>query len=50
MEKYAPKQKDLASRDVVSRSILKEILAGRGCGPNKDYVELHLSHVPKEEL
>ena len=50
MLKYAPKVKDLASRDVVSRSILKEILAGRGCGPNKDYVNLHLDHLPSEEL
>ena len=50
MEKYAPNLKDLASRDVVSRSILKEILAGRGCGPKKDYVNLHLDHLPSEEL
>jgi len=50
MEKYAPKVKDLASRDVVSRSILKEIIAGRGCGPKKDHVLLHLDHLPAEKL
>ena len=50
MEKYAPTVKDLASRDVVSRSIILEILEGRGCGPKKDYVYLHLDHIPKEKL
>jgi len=45
MEKYAPKAKDLASRDVVSRSIAIEINEGRGVGKNKDYVNLHLDHI-----
>ena len=45
MVKYAPQAKDLASRDVVSRAITMEINAGRGCGPNKDYVLLELSHL-----
>lgn len=45
MEKYAPHVKDLASRDVVSRSITMEINEGRGCGPKKDYVHLVISHV-----
>jgi succinate dehydrogenase / fumarate reductase flavoprotein subunit len=45
MERYAPTAKDLASRDVVSRAITIEINEGRGCGPNKDYVELHIEHL-----
>ncbi len=45
MERYAPTARDLASRDVVSRSIATEIRAGRGCGPNKDYVLLKLDHL-----
>jgi succinate dehydrogenase / fumarate reductase, flavoprotein subunit len=45
MERYAPHAKDLASRDVVSRAITLEIRAGRGCGPNKDYANLHLAHL-----
>jgi len=45
MEKYAPKAKDLASRDVVSRSIAIEINEGRGVGKNKDHVNLHLDHI-----
>lgn len=48
MERYAPTAKDLASRDVVSRAITMEILAGRGCGPKKDHVHLHLDHLPPE--
>jgi succinate dehydrogenase (ubiquinone) flavoprotein subunit len=48
MERYAPTAKDLASRDVVSRSMNQEILAGRGCGPEKDHIHLQLSHLPKE--
>ncbi len=48
MERYAPKAKDLASRDVVSRAIMVEIMEGRGCGPNKDHVLLHLEHLPAE--
>ena len=45
MEKYAPNAKDLASRDVVSRSITLEILEGRGVGPNKDRMDLNLQHL-----
>ncbi len=45
MERYAPSAKDLASRDVVSRSMTMEINAGRGCGPNKDHILLHLEHL-----
>jgi len=45
MEKYAPTAKDLASRDVVSRSIAIEINEGRGIGKNKDYVHLHIDHI-----
>ena len=45
MERYAPNAKDLASRDVVSRSITIEINEGRGCGQNKDHVLLHLEHL-----
>ena len=45
MERYAPKAKDLASRDVVSRSIAIEINEGRGIGKNKDHVNLHLDHI-----
>ncbi|XP_062526697.1 succinate dehydrogenase [ubiquinone] flavoprotein subunit, mitochondrial isoform X2 [Bombyx mori] len=50
MEKYAPKAKDLASRDVVSRSIATEIREGRGIGPNKDYVHLQLHHLKPEVI
>lgn len=45
MERYAPTAKDLASRDVVARAMTIEINEGRGCGPNKDYIELHLEHL-----
>ncbi len=45
MERYAPSAKDLASRDVVSRSMTIEINEGRGCGKNKDHVLLHLNHL-----
>lgn len=45
MERYAPHAKDLASRDVTSRAIAMEVLEGRGCGPDKEYVELHLEHL-----
>jgi len=45
MEKYAPTAKDLASRDVVSRSIATEINEGRGIGKNKDHVHLHIDHI-----
>ena len=48
MERYAPKAKDLASRDVVSRSMSIEINEGRGVGKDQDHVHLHLSHLDKE--
>jgi succinate dehydrogenase / fumarate reductase flavoprotein subunit len=47
MERYAPNAKDLASRDVVSRSMSIEINEGRGVGKEKDHVHLHLSHLDK---
>lgn len=50
MERYAPTAKDLASRDVVSRSITLEIREGRGVGPEKDHMYLQLSHLPAEVL
>ena len=50
MERYAPNAKDLASRDVVARSMTKEILEGRGCGPNGDHVMLKLDHLGEETL
>jgi succinate dehydrogenase / fumarate reductase flavoprotein subunit len=46
MERYAPNAKDLASRDVVSRAMTTEINEGRGCGPNKDFVLLDITHLP----
>ncbi len=50
MERYAPSAKDLASRDVVSRSMALEIREGRGVGPNKDHIYLHLDHIAPEVL
>jgi len=50
MERYAPNAKDLASRDVVSRSITLEIREGRGVGKHKDHVLLDLSHIPMDIL
>jgi len=50
MERYAPSAKDLASRDVVSRSMTIEINEGRGVGPNKDHILLHLEHLGAEIL
>jgi len=50
MERYAPTAKDLASRDVVSRSMTLEIMAGRGVGPEKDHCYLQLSHLAPELL
>ncbi|XP_041987159.1 succinate dehydrogenase [ubiquinone] flavoprotein subunit, mitochondrial-like [Aricia agestis] len=50
MEKYAPKAKDLASRDVVSRSIATEIKEGRGVGPKKDHMFLQLHHLPAQQI
>ena len=50
MERYAPSAKDLASRDVVSRSMALEMREGRGVGPNKDHIYLHLDHIAPEVL
>ena len=50
MERYAPNLKDLASRDIVSRSMDQEIKEGRGCGPHKDYVLLKLDHLGPEVI
>ncbi|MGH8454031.1 MAG: succinate dehydrogenase flavoprotein subunit [Nevskiales bacterium] len=50
MERYAPNRKDLASRDVVSRSMSMEIREGRGVGPEKDHIFLHLEHLGPEVL
>ncbi len=50
MERYAPSAKDLASRDVVSRSMTLEINAGRGVGPKKDHILLHLEHLGADLL
>jgi succinate dehydrogenase (ubiquinone) flavoprotein subunit len=50
MERYAPSAKDLASRDVVSRSMTMEIREGRGVGKNKDHIFLHLDHLPSDLL
>ena len=50
MERYAPTAKDLASRDVVARSMNIEIREGRGCGPDKDHIYLQLSHLPRDML
>ena len=50
MERYAPSAKDLASRDVVSRAMTIEIREGRGVGPNKDHIHLHLDHLPQDLL
>ncbi len=50
MERYAPNFKDLAGRDVVARSMILEILAGRGCGPDGDHVYLKLDHLGEEVL
>jgi len=50
MERYAPTIKDLAPRDIVSRSMVKEVLAGRGVGPNKDHVLLKIDHIGAEVI
>jgi succinate dehydrogenase / fumarate reductase flavoprotein subunit len=50
MERYAPSAKDLASRDVVSRSMTIEIREGRGVGPEKDHIHLHLEHLDPKIL
>jgi len=48
MERYAPNAKDLASRDVVSRAMTMEIREGRGVGPEKDHIHLHIEHLDPE--
>ena len=50
MERYAPNAKDLAGRDVVSRSMILEIIQGRGCGPQGDHVLLKLDHLGEKVL
>ncbi len=50
MERYAPNAKDLAGRDVVARSMILEILEGRGCGPDGDHVYLKLDHLGEDVL
>jgi succinate dehydrogenase / fumarate reductase flavoprotein subunit len=50
MERYAPSAKDLAGRDVVARSMVIEIIEGRGCGPDGDHVKLKLDHLGEEVL
>jgi succinate dehydrogenase / fumarate reductase flavoprotein subunit len=50
MERYAPSAKDLAGRDVVCRSMIIEINEGRGCGPQKDHILLHLEHLGAQLL
>ncbi len=50
MERYAPNAKDLAGRDVVARSMILEIIEGRGCGPDGDHVFLKLDHLGEEVL
>ncbi len=50
MKKYAPEKMELAPRDLVSRSITKEILEGRGVGPNKDAVYLDLTHLGEKKI
>lgn len=50
MERYAPKLKDLASRDVISRAMVKEIREGRGAGSLKDHIYLSLTHLDEETL
>ncbi|MEM7220988.1 MAG: succinate dehydrogenase flavoprotein subunit [Pseudomonadota bacterium] len=50
MERYAPTAKDLAGRDVVARSMILEIMEGRGCGPEGDHVKLKLDHLGEEVL
>ncbi len=50
MERYAPTIKDLAPRDMVARAMVQEVREGRGAGPNRDYVYLDLTHLPKEQI
>ena len=50
MTRYAPSAQDLASRDVVSRSMTQEIIEGRGCGENKDHVLLKIDHLGSDAI
>ncbi len=50
MERYAPKYKDLASRDVVTRAIVQEIQEGRGCGDKQDYIELDITGLSRSDI
>jgi succinate dehydrogenase / fumarate reductase flavoprotein subunit len=50
MERVAPTIKDLAPRDMVARAMVAEVREGRGAGPDKDYVYLDLTHLPKEQI
>ncbi len=50
MERYAPTIKDLAPRDMVARAMANEVREGRGCGPDKTYVHLDLTHLPREQI
>ncbi len=50
MQNYAPQSMELASRDVISRAIVQELAAGRGCGPNKDHVQLIMSHIDPQVI
>ena len=50
MERVAPTIKDLAPRDMVARAMVQEVREGRGAGPNKDYVYLDLTHLPREQI
>src|SRR5262249_22444587 len=50
MERYAPSAKDLAGRDVVCRAMITEVNEGRGCGPAKDHILLHLEHLGADIL
>jgi len=50
MERYAPSIKDLAPRDMVARAMANEVREGRGCGPNKDYVVLDLTHLERAHI
>ncbi len=50
MSTYAPSSMELASRDVISRSMIQEIMAGRGCGPKKDHLYLSLAHLSRDVI
>jgi succinate dehydrogenase / fumarate reductase flavoprotein subunit len=50
MERYAPTIKDLAPRDMVARAMVSEVREGRGCGPEKNYILLDLTHLPREVI